>query len=132
MMLNKTICIIDDDRSYRYLAKHLIEESAVPIGHILEFDSAELAIEVLKYSTERTDALPDIILLDLNMPKMNGWEFVEAYENLSNNDRQNTRLYIVSTSDNPDDIKRSQSYTSIQGYIRKPFSIDEFLALCNN
>lgn len=66
--------------------------------------------------------LPDVIFLDINMPVMNGWEFLEEYEKLNGRFQKNMLLYVVSSSVDDADIRRSRQYGTVTDYIVKPIT----------
>lgn len=83
-------------------------------------------IEVIEDATEGLDhisksvTMPDLIFLDINMPRMNGWEFVEEFLKL---DREHkTKIVILSTSPNPDDIKKYSTFPEILCFEKKPLT----------
>src|SRR5690606_34951775 len=64
------------------------------------------------------------ILLDINMPAMDGWEFLQALEKTAFVKTGNVSIHIVSSSVDDSDIKRSESYGHVQGFLHKPLSLD--------
>lgn len=122
MTPNKLTCIIDDDTVYVNLVKKLIQLKKL-CDNILVFKNGKEALEFFKDSK----ALPDLILLDLNMPIMNGWEFLEHF-NPINKGLQNTRsnLYVVSSSIDPVDSEKAKSIECVRDYISKPISMESF------
>lgn len=111
------ILLIDDDEATNYIHK-IVFKKANYRGIITSVESAE---EALEHITSNPDT-PDLILLDINMPRMNGWEFLEEYQNLHL--EKQPIIYIVSTSLNPNDKLKSESHSLISGFIAKPLSID--------
>jgi len=96
-----------------------------------EFKDGELAIDHLRKISDRPDLLPDIIFLDLSMPVMDGWEFLEEYSQLRCNLRKNIALFIVSSSISPEEVERSKNYSAVTDFLIKPLragKIEELLA----
>jgi CheY-like chemotaxis protein len=85
---------------------------------------AAKALEYLEGNRNEPEALPDVILLDLNMPVVDGWLFLERYEIFKKDLSKDIKIYIVSSSVDDKDISRSQSYASVKGFISKPLSPD--------
>jgi len=114
-----TICLIDDDRIYQFTAKRIIE-LVNPTQKVLGFFNGQEAIEFFRQPTLTDDDLPDVIFLDINMPVMNGWEFLEAYESVKNNFSKNITIYMVSSSIDEKDRTKASCYGSVKDYIEKP------------
>jgi CheY-like chemotaxis protein len=96
-----------------------------------EFTDGELAIDHLRSISDRPDLLPDIIFLDLSMPVMDGWEFLEEYSRLREKLAKNITLFIVSSSISPEEVERSKTYAAVTDFLIKPIrvgKIEELLA----
>ncbi len=115
-----TIFLIDDDTLTNYLNQTIIRR----VGYSKEiqaFDKPVFALSALQQITGSDDApFPEMILLDVNMPNMNGWDFLEEYEKLPVQVIAKTKVYIVSSSINDRDIEKSKSYKTVSGFISKP------------
>jgi CheY-like chemotaxis protein len=124
-MRNKvdSVCIIDDDLIYQFLAKEEIEYTNL-VGKIMFFDDGEKAIHFLAATLDNNDvaSLPDVIFLDINMPIMDGWEFLEAYLLLKPRIGKNIVIYIVSSSIDIRDLDKARSISEVSDYIIKPIS----------
>ncbi len=110
--------MIDDDLDDNYFHQLIISEMGIA-NHI---DTVGNGIEALNYLKNENSIPPDLIFLDINMPKMNGWEFLEQYKNLSTLQKAKVVILILSTSANPDDIKRSKEIEEVTGFESKPLS----------
>ncbi len=115
-----TIFLIDDDTLTNYLNQTIIRR----VGYSKEihaFDKPVFALSALQQITGSDDApFPEMILLDVNMPNMNGWDFLEEYEKLPVQVIAKTKVYIVSSSINDRDIEKSKAYKTVSGFISKP------------
>nr|WP_321222116.1 response regulator [uncultured Psychroserpens sp.] len=80
-----------------------------------------MAINNLKPIMLAGENLPDIILLDINMPIMDGWQFLDEFVKIESH--KLITIYIVSSSIDPQDIKRAKKYQNISNYIVKPITI---------
>jgi len=119
----ENVCIIDDDLIYQYLAKEEIEYTNL-VGKVMFFDDGEKAIHFITSALDKDDiaALPDVIFLDINMPIMDGWEFLEAYLLLKPRIGKNIVIYVVSSSIDMRDLDRARSISAVSDYIIKPIS----------
>ncbi len=126
MIPNKLTCIIDDDTVYVNLVKKLIQLKKL-CENILVFKNGKEALDFFKDS----DSLPDLILLDLNMPIMNGWEFLEEFSPLKKAFEKKTNLYVVSSSIDPLDSEKAKSIDAVCDYITKPISLQSFERIFN-
>jgi len=118
---NKLTCIIDDDTVYVSLVRKLIKVKKLS-NNILVFKNGKDAIEFFK----NANSLPDLILLDLNMPIMNGWEFLDEFRPIRKRSKKSLNLYVVSSSIDPTDSKKAKSIECVRDYISKPISIQSF------
>ncbi|WP_394747068.1 response regulator [Spongiimicrobium salis] len=115
------VCIIDDDLVSQFATQYRIEQSEIPCS-ISNYDSAEKFLEVIT-GNKNVLAMPDILLLDLIMTGMSGWELLEEVEKrLGTNFK--TKVYVLSAFNNSKDRKLAKSHPKIQGYFDKPLSKD--------
>lgn len=111
--------IIDDDKIYHFLFKNLLKQNKIDVNSTFFHDGFE-AIEHLKKDLPEEE-LPDLILLDVNMPIMNGWQFLEEYSRLKDQLKKVSKVYMISSSNNAVDINRSREYGEIvNDYLLKP------------
>lgn len=112
--------IIDDDQVYQLILKKTFEKSQ-PFHSLLQFYNGEEAIDFLKAnSAAPIQELPEILLLDINMPFMNGWQFLEALETLSIAGTYKPVIHIISSSPATEDIEMASQYKRVSSYIVKP------------
>ena len=114
------IYIVEDDRANNFLCKMTLEE--VGITHTRSFLSAELALNDLKECSQKNETLPSIILLDINMPAMDGWGFLNEYRKLPAEVRGSISVLLFSTSDHPRDIEKAKIYPEVLDFLAKPLS----------
>lgn len=115
----KTIFLIDDDPVFVYLTKKII--CSINGGcEIREFADGELAIDKLREISGEADLLPDIIFVDLSMPVMDGWEFLNEYDQLWPQLSKPIELFIVSSSISPQEVERSKTYRAVTDFLIKP------------
>ncbi|WP_025742972.1 response regulator [Aquimarina pacifica] len=119
---NRKLCLVDDDVIHQFIIKKLIQRVDNEKKDLLVFSNGEEAIRHLKSSYNDIEQLPDLILLDLNMPVMDGWEFLDEYNSIAPLLKKKIKIYILSSSKNPEDIKKAMTYTKISEYITKPIN----------
>ena len=124
----KTLTLVDDDDIFVFLTTKIIEQTNL-VDLIKVFGNGLDAINFLKENKNNVDALPDIILLDLSMPIMNGWQFLEEYNKLNPTIGKKITIYICSTSISPDDITRAKTISEVSDYIIKPITKDKLIDL---
>ncbi len=121
------ILLVDDEEINNYLHKLMIERLDLDL-HVQSTLNGNEALEYLtctgKYSDGNNCPQPGIIFLDVNMPKMNGWEFLREYEKLSEEKRGEIVVVMLTASINPDDQQKALSYNTVADYVNKPLTID--------
>ncbi len=116
------ILLIDDDEATNLLNQIVVEKS----GCAEKCIAVQSGIEALEYLTSRKNGghpQPDLILLDINMPAMNGWEFMDAYKELDSKQKGQIVIVMLTTSLNPDDEEKSRTYDEIQDFKNKPLTV---------
>jgi CheY-like chemotaxis protein len=111
------ILLIDDDEPTNFLNKMTLEQSGCS-RHIRIAQSGQAALEYLRDGSPR----PDLIFLDINMPAMDGWEFLAQYQTLPAEKKADTVLIMLTTSLNPDDEKRTLEIPEVSGFENKPLN----------
>lgn len=124
----KNIALIDDDDTFVFLTKKVIEQTNL-VEQIKVFGNGRDAINFLKENSGNPDLLPEIILLDLNMPIMDGWQFLEDYILLKPKIGKKITIYIISSSISPHDIERAKGINAVSDFIIKPVTKEKFIAL---
>jgi CheY-like chemotaxis protein len=127
---NATIFLIDDDPIHQQIAKLMFDRQQSS-RKILSFQEADLALNYLREHASNPENLPDLILLDINMPVMDGWEFLDEYEKMSDTFSKNIRIHVLTSSVNDEDLSRAKQYGSVEGYLIKPLNRDVILGLLN-
>tara|TARA_R110002074_G_scaffold197610_6_gene364807 strand:+ start:80124 stop:80459 length:336 start_codon:yes stop_codon:yes gene_type:complete len=93
--------------------------------NIIVYNNGQEAVDGLKEIINEKGVLPDVIFLDLNMPIMNGWEFLDEYKNYQHDISKKTIIYIISSSVDPRDLERVKHYNQVNNYILKPITPDD-------
>lgn len=120
------ICIIDDDEIYQMFTKKMIQNLDL-CDEILSFQNGEEGILAIKQMIADGSAVPDIIFLDINMPIMDGWEFMDEFVPLQNHLPKKISVYIVSSSIAPGDQDKAKTYVEISGFMIKPMKSESIL-----
>ncbi len=123
------IVLIDDDESTNFLHERLIIRKACT-QDIAIFQSAEKALDYLHVKQPVEADSPVLIFLDINMPRMDGWDFLERYRSSKDIARPNHVVIMLTTSLNPDDRTRAGTYKEVAGFYSKPLTpeiLDEVL-----
>lgn len=111
------VLLIDDNPPDLVLHRIAFEEAGYPV-ELASYDKAAEALRDIASATLK----PDLILLDINMPGMDGWEFAEAYEQLPEVQRTGTIVMMLTTSLNPDDRRRAERCGVIGRFYSKPLT----------
>lgn len=121
MRMLKRIMLIDDNKLDNFFHKRVITKYDESL-EVIEMLSASNALAYLK--DDSTEKYPDIIFLDINMPGMNGWEFLEEYKNLPEEMRGSMVVVMLTTSENPAERERASHHALLVDFISKPLSIE--------
>lgn len=125
---NKSIILIDDDAITNMINTKIIKMSFNFEVH--DYVNAQQALDQLKHYTEISpEKLPDIIFLDINMPIMDGWEFLEVFQNFSEDVLSKCKVFILTSSIDLDDIKKSKKYRVVKNFVSKPLTTEKIRSL---
>lgn len=120
--------IIDDDELFLKLGKMYLEMGTCTSSVTLFND----ATEALKAIENREESLDQryVVFLDLNMPILNGFGFLEAFEKKPKLLQKNIQIYVLTSSINQDDIERIKQYKSVTEYLNKPMTREMVQHVC--
>ncbi|QQL49305.1 response regulator [Mucilaginibacter ginkgonis] len=122
------IMLVDDDEINNFISVKLIKKAVVS-SEISSALNGKLAIDKLVELKNQGQQLPDYILLDINMPVMNGWEFLDEYKALDIDPESKTKIFIISSSVFSNDINKAKSYALVKDFVSKPLNIDKIKEL---
>ncbi|WP_255558509.1 response regulator [Flavobacterium taihuense] len=125
------LTLVDDDEVFVFLTSKMIEQSKL-VDLIKIFDNGYDALVFLKENLGNIDALPDIILLDLSMPIMDGWQFLEEYVKINPVIGKKITIYICSSSISPVDVSRAKAIDEVSDFIIKPVTKDKLVEMIKN
>ncbi len=117
--MDHVVMIIDDSEADLLFTQIVLERSGRP-WRVLPFESAR---DALGFLTSQAETAVELILLDINMPAMNGFEFLDAYEQLRSGHQARAVVVMLTSSPDPGDRARAMSFASVRGYVQKPIDI---------
>ncbi len=133
-MINKILCV-DDDSISLTISKLLLKRTGFTNDVVTAVDGSD-ALDYFKdlfaTSTDPVADAPSLILLDINMPVMNGWEFLEAYIPLFAEKLPQTKVIILSSTIDPEDFSRAKKFPVVAQFVSKPLSVENLAELKEN
>lgn len=120
MTFCETVWLIDDDEVSNYLTANTLNVNNFST-EVRSFTNAQEALDELKSSVE-SNAFPDLIFLDLNMPVLDGWDFIKYYRKFPKEKRETCTLYILSSSVNLADINKAKLCEGVRDFFHKPLN----------
>ncbi len=128
VMSTKKIMLIDDDPLCILISTKIIELN--PALKVISFSKAQEALNQLKQWYEADQSMiPDFIFLDINMPVMNGWQFLEEMKSLPSDLRERCNIIMLSSSVNPVDVRKSKEFEPVTDFVSKPLTVDKLKSL---
>ncbi len=122
-------CIIDDDPIFIFGVRKIMDLIDF-CKSLMVFRDGEEALHNLKSIISNNEKLPDVILLDLNMPVLDGWQFLDEFIKIPCDKK--IVIYIVSSSVDPEDMHRAKSYELVSDYIVKPVTVAKLKEVLND
>lgn len=115
----KCILLIDDNPDDNFFHARVIKKSSL-CEQVISRNSAMEALQSLASAEESIN--PDLIFLDINMPRVNGWEFLEEYSKLDRNAENSAIIVMLTTSENPDDKLKAMTFPAVAEFRTKPLT----------
>jgi CheY-like chemotaxis protein len=117
----KKIAVVDDDMIHIFTTKKMLQLTGYK-GEIISYKNGLEALEALA-KIDTIEDFPEVIFLDINMPVMDGWGFLENYSNKVTF-HMYSKVYMVTSSIDPSDIEKAKKYPTVKLFITKPFSVE--------
>jgi CheY-like chemotaxis protein len=125
-----TVCVVDDDQIYVFGLRKLIALKKL-CPNLLEFGNGKEAIDFIQ-NPANIGNLPDVIFLDINMPVMDGWDFMDSFAKIKHSLGKKITVYMISSSISEEDINRAKTISDITDYIMKPVTHDKLIEMFQN
>lgn len=123
-----TVGLADDDKVFQFITGKILNTLNV-IEKLLQFENGQELLNYLKLNFDKTENLPDIIFLDIQMPFMDGWQFLDEYSNLKIKFGKKIKIYILSSSISLYDREKAKTYNEIAGYLVKPIEKNIYIKI---
>lgn len=124
----QSLCLIDDDVIYQFAVKLNLNQLRLA-REVITFSNGELARDFFITNSKVAELLPDVILLDINMPVMDGWDFLEWFKEYKSHFPKPISIFMVSSSIDRRDIDKAKSYAEVKDYISKPLTDGSFFEI---
>jgi CheY-like chemotaxis protein len=115
------VMLVDDNETDNFIHRRVIELTAFT-GNIVTKDTGRAALDYLNLHKDKTESLPDIIFLDLNMPVLDGFGFLSEFQKFSEEIKSKCKIVILTSSNNKNDFDHVKKYSFVKNYFTKPLS----------
>lgn len=114
------LLFIDDDNIIQLVNSHLVQRLSEAVSVDLMYDTDE----ILKYNTSESTLFYDFVFIDINMPKLSGFELLEKIFSSPNNKFQSSEIYMLTSSADKRDIEKAEKLHYVKGFLSKPLNIE--------
>lgn len=121
------VVVIDDDPIYRFTFERTVKQVNADV-RVQTYENGQEAINHCTGNQMLCRGV-DLVLVDLNMPVMDGWQFLDEFNVLAEKWQLKAKVYIVSSSTDPKDLERQKNYSCVDGYLVKPVSREKLKEL---
>jgi len=127
-LYKELVMLVDDNDTDNFIHRRVLEISKFSKNIIVK-NSGKSALEYLEENKDNPGMIPDIIFLDINMPVMTGWDFLKRFEELDESLKRKFKIYILSSSIEPMDMKRAQDNKYVIKFLSKPLAKESILSI---
>jgi two-component system, chemotaxis family, chemotaxis protein CheY len=124
------VCVIDDDNIHQFATKRILE-GTTQVENIIQFPDGEQALEYFIENKDNGNRLPELVFLDINMPFVDGWQFLDKFITIKFN-KELITIYIASSSNSSYDMNKFHSYPELKGFLIKPIKKAEIQSILNS
>jgi len=125
------MALVDDDDTFVFVTKKVIEKNS-NVKEIKVFGNGLDALTFLRENINEAYKLPEVIFLDLSMPIMDGWQFLDGFVSINSPNTKKIVIYICSSSISPYDVDRAKSISVVSDYIVKPITKDKLIEIIHS
>jgi CheY-like chemotaxis protein len=125
-MEKRKVLIVDDNQITCLILSEILEKYQLDITC---FNEAESALEYLQKESNNLNALPEIIFLDINLPAMDGWDFLNEFIELNTQIAKRINIYLISSSNSDTDMEKALTYSIVKGYLVKPLIEEDIVRI---
>lgn len=115
--------LVDDDQHDNFFHERVIRKAGVA-EKVVQWTKPEEALKYLEAPDTEDHLVPDLIFLDLNMPRIDGWTFIDSYKDIENSSLKDTKVVILTTSLDPSERIRAEAEPFIHGFESKPLTAE--------
>lgn len=124
----RKLTIVDDDDAFVFLTKELLSEADM-VDNVNVFRNGKEALDFIETHKGNAQELPEILLLDLSMPVMDGWQFLNRFNQLTSELARPIAIYICTSSISPDDVAKARSVRTVSDFLVKPVTHENLFAM---
>ncbi len=123
-----SVLIVDDSNIDRFISETVIRKDGFA-ARIISYNAVDKGLEYLQSHADNPEELPEIIFLDVNMPVMDGFDFLNNFLNLPESIQKHCTIFMISATNSVDDFERIKSYPIVRKFFEKPLSIETLNAI---
>ncbi|HEY0045521.1 MAG TPA: response regulator [Flavobacterium sp.] len=123
-MERNNVFVVDDDKIFHFILQKLLDRKQIK-ANLHFFENGMDALAGLRNKVNSSEPTPDLILLDINMPVLDGWQFLEEYQQMKGQLDHEPAIYLISSSDSVVDTEKAQAFSHIvKDYLLKPMDFN--------
>lgn len=128
----ENVWLVDDDELSNYVNERILKAQQFACT-VVSFTGASEALAALDLASRQPELiLPDVIFVDMEMPELDGWDFMEAFKQFPDSVKEKSRLYMLSSSIHKADAQKAKQYKYLRDFISKPLTLEGLRVISNN